>query len=119
MTKLDAGLITPLPASDSGRSAVWGTQPSILAITETRLKENQTGPHTNLCNYTFVSNSRSQSRGEGVGLYVNCSLNFTMRPDLIITHEKIFESLFIEIESNNSTMICGVIYRPPSFRSTT
>ena len=34
-------------------------QPSILAITETWLKENQTGPHTNLCNYTFVSNSRS------------------------------------------------------------
>ena len=27
-------------------------QPSILAITETWLKENQTGPHTNLYNYT-------------------------------------------------------------------
>ena len=88
-------------------------QPSILAITETRLKKNHTNPHTNLCNYTFVSNSRSQSRGGGVGLYVKCSLNFTMRPDLTITHEKNFESLFIEIESNNSTMICGVIYRPP------
>ena len=92
-------------------------QPSILAITETWLKENQTGPHTNLYNYTFVSNSRSQSRGGGVGLYVNCSLNFTMRSDLTIMHEKIFESLFIEIESNNSTMICGVIYRPPSKNS--
>ena len=32
-------------------------------------------------------------------------------------HEKFFESLFIEIESNNSTMICGVIYRPPSKNS--
>ena len=32
-------------------------------------------------------------------------------------HEKIFESLFIEIESNNLTMICGVIYRPPSKNS--
>ena len=53
-------------------------QPSILAITETWLKENQTGPHINLCNYAFVSNSRSQSSGGGVGLYVNCSLNFTM-----------------------------------------
>ena len=49
-------------------------QASILAITETWLKKNQTGPHTNLCNYTFVSNSRSQSRGGGVGLYVNCLL---------------------------------------------
>ena len=89
-------------------------QPSILAVTETWLKKpNQTGRHTNLCNYTFVSNSRSQSRG-GVGLYINCSLNFTMRSDLTIMHEKIFESLFIEIESNNSTMIYGVIYRPPS-----
>ena len=38
-------------------------QPSILAITETWLKENQTGPHTHLSNYTFVSNSRSQNRG--------------------------------------------------------
>ena len=26
MTKLDAGLITPLPASDSGRAAVWGSK---------------------------------------------------------------------------------------------
>ena len=26
MTKLDAGLITPLPASDSGSSAVWGSK---------------------------------------------------------------------------------------------
>ena len=92
-------------------------QPSILAITETWLKKNQTSPHTNLCNYTFVSNSRSQSRGEGVGLYVNCSLNFTMRSDLTIMHEKNFVSLFIEIESSNSTMICGVIYRPPSKNS--
>ena len=92
-------------------------QPSILAITKTWLKENQTGPHTNLCNYTFVSNSRSQSRGGGVGLYINCSLNFTMRSDLTIMHEKIFESLFIEIESNNLTIICGVIYRPPSKNS--
>ena len=56
-------------------------QPSILAITETWLKEHQTGPHTNFCNYTFVSNSRSQSREGGVGLYTNCSLNFTMRSD--------------------------------------
>ena len=92
-------------------------QPSILAITETWLKENQTGPHTNLCNYTFVSNSRSQSRGGGVGLYINCSLNFTLRSDLTIMHEKFFEPLFIKIESNNSTIISGVIYRPPSKNS--
>ena len=92
-------------------------QPSILAITETWLKENQTGPRTNLCDYTFVSNLRSQSRGGGVGLYVNCSLNFTKRSDLSIMHEKIFESLFIEIESNNSALICGVIYRLPSKNS--
>ena len=26
MTKLDAGLVTPLPASDSGSAAVWGSK---------------------------------------------------------------------------------------------
>ena len=26
MTKLDAGLITPMPASDSGSAAVWGSK---------------------------------------------------------------------------------------------
>ena len=26
MTKLDAGLITPLPASDPGSTAVWGSK---------------------------------------------------------------------------------------------
>ena len=40
-----------------------------------------------------------------------------IRSDLTIMHEKNFESLFIEIESNNSTMICGVIYRTPSENS--
>ena len=28
MTKLDAGLITPLPTSDSGSAAVWGSKKS-------------------------------------------------------------------------------------------
>ena len=72
-------------------------QPSILAITETWLKENQTGPHTNLCNYTFVSNSRSQSRGGGIGLYINCSLNFSMRSDLTIMHEKILNHYLLKL----------------------
>ena len=72
-------------------------QPSILAITETWLKENQTGPHTNLCNYTFVSNSRSQSRGGGIGLYINCSLNFSMRSDLTIMHKKILNHYLLKL----------------------
>ena len=40
-----------------------------------------------------------------------------MRSDLAKMHEKIFESLSIEIESNNSTIIYCVIYRPPSQNS--
>jgi len=71
------------------------------------------GIHINLVDYTFISNSRLKCRGGGVGMYINNLLSFTVRDDLNIMDEKIFESLFIEVEYNKCTIICGVIYRAP------
>ena len=88
-------------------------KPCIIPLTETWLKPNQPGMHINLVDYTFVSNSRLQFKGGGVGMYINNILNFIVRDDLNIMDEKIFESLFIEVEYNKSIIICGVIYRAP------
>ena len=35
-------------------------KPSLIAVTETWLKPNQSGPHTNLQDYIFISNPRSK-----------------------------------------------------------
>ena len=48
MTKLDAGLMTSLPASDSGSAAVWGSKrikswpQSCLCLTWSRYPSNDT-----------------------------------------------------------------------------
>ena len=89
-------------------------KPSVIAINETYLKDNETGPHSNLLDYDFLSNCRKTHRGGGVGLYIQSSLSYKVRDDLTIMDEKIFESLFVEIKCPSKSIIFGTIYRSPS-----
>ena len=54
-------------------------KPSIIAVAETWLKSDQLGPHTNLSNYTFLSNPRSKYRGGGVAFYIRDDIEYTRR----------------------------------------
>ena len=87
--------------------------PSIIAVTETWLKPDQLGPHTNLSNYTFLSNPRSKYRGGGVAFYIRDGIEFTHRIDLDIMNEKIFESIFVDIKFQDKVITCGNIYHSP------
>ena len=68
-------------------------KPSIIAVTETWLKPDQLGPHTNLSNYTFLSNPRSKYRRGGVAFYIRDDIEYTHRIDLDLMNEKKFESI--------------------------
>ena len=87
--------------------------PSIIAVTETWLKPDQLGPHTNLSNNTFLSNPRSKYRGGGVAFYIRDDIEFTYRIDLDIMNEKIFESIFVDIKFQDKVITCGNIYHSP------
>ena len=88
--------------------------PTVMAINETHLRDNDNGPHSNLRpDYEFISNCRKYRNKGGVGLYVLKALNFEIREDLTIMREGIFESLFIEIKGKNKSFLYGTVYRPP------
>ena len=70
----------------------------------------------NIPNYSFLCKSRSSKRGGGVGIYVNKTYNYKEGTDLCIFDDGIFESIFVEIETNNfEKTLIGVIYRPPEY----
>ena len=88
-------------------------EPTVIAINETYLRDNEDGPHCDLENYTFKSNCRDICKGGGVGLYIHDSLQYKVRQDLTIMNEKVFESYFIETLNLEEPVIFGTIYRSP------
>ena len=93
--------------------------PSVIAINETYLRDNDPGPHCDLKSYNFISNCRNSHKGGGVGLYIKDFINYEARDNLTIMDDKIFESLFIEIKCADKSIIYGTIYRSPSGDSNT
>ena len=66
----------------------------VIAVTETWIQSSSAGPFKNLKGYNFISNNRLICRGGGVGLYIKDNLVFSIRDDLTLMREKIFESIF-------------------------
>jgi len=64
--------------------------------------------------YSFVSRSRLQMKRGGVGLYINSSIEYKMRPDLDTFIEGEFETIFIETTNTHKHTVVGSIYRPPN-----
>ena len=93
-------------------------EPHIISINETWLKPNQQGEFKLLFDYTFLPNNRSNSKGRGVALYIRKDINFSMRNDITVMHEKLCESLFVDVLINKKkTITVGTIYRSPSNNS--
>ena len=84
-----------------------------IGITETWLNSN----HEFFCNitgYKFVTNSRVNRPGGGVGLYINNFLDSEVCKELTIMQDHI-ESIFVEIKQQGvSNIMIGCIYRPPN-----
>ena len=88
-------------------------KPDVIGVTETWEQPNSFGQYKCLPGYTFVSNGKIYHRGGGVGMYVKNSLSFYVCNDLSVMDEKIFESIFINIQFLNKKITCGTIYRSP------
>ena len=59
------------------------------------------------------SNTRINTRGGGVGIFVKTGINFNVLKQYSIFSERIIETLFIEIiDCNNQKIVVGSIYRP-------
>ena len=65
--------------------------------------------------HPILFKTRTKFSGGGVAFYINKSLNFSVLNEYSIFHEKIIESLFIELEfSNKKKLVIGNFYRSPS-----
>ena len=84
--------------------------PDAIAISETKLNANSS-LNLNFSNYKFIRNDSITLAG-GVGLYIKESLKFILRKDLSLNLQHC-EDLWIEVESEKSNIILGVIYRHP------
>ena len=81
-------------------------KPSVIGITESHLRDNEKGPICNLEHYEYVPNCRKLYGGGGVGIYVSDDIqDYTIRDDLTIMVDKVFESVFIEIPCKEQTIL--------------
>ena len=83
----------------------------VISICETWIRPTHSGPYNNLDGYKFVSNSRQACLGGGVAFYVKNSLQFNVINELFVMDEKIFESLFVNVQVDKETIVCGAICR--------
>ncbi len=65
----------------------------------------------------FYKLRKSKSQGGGVGIYIREDLDCIVHEGLSIFHDHILETIFIELNVNNSKYIVGSIYRPPNHRN--
>ena len=86
--------------------------PDFLCLQEIwQLPDPSLFPLTNYQN--IVINSRNTARGGGVGIYVKNDIVFANLPQYSIFSERIFESIFIEVSSeDNKKFVIGSVYRP-------
>ena len=93
-------------------------KPHIISLNETWIKHGHMGEFNCLFDYVLISNSREKSPGGGVAFYIHKSLSFKVNSKYTLMHEKIFESLFINILlHNNQKLTIGTIYRSPNQKS--
>ena len=60
-----------------------------------------------------MHNHRQHKSGGGVGLYLDSTMEFKTRPDLVF-NDSCIESLFVEIcRPRGENIVIGIIYRPP------
>ena len=86
---------------------------SVIALSETWLTEISKDTF-NILGYNFVSKNRTSKIGGGVGFYIDCNVDYTLRADISIMSDYI-ECIFIEIQQTNSNnIVVGCVYRPPN-----
>lgn len=86
---------------------------SIIAVTETWLNPQNEDTYS-IPGYKFISLSRAEKLGGGVGIFINTDFSYKLRPDLNRMTSYI-ECLFIEIlQQSKPNVLVGCVYRPPN-----
>ena len=85
--------------------------PEIIGISETKINSN-TCLNLNIPNFDFFHNDSPTNAG-GVGIYVNQSLKYKLRNDLLLNVPNC-EDLWAEVSTDQGSIIFAVIYRHPS-----
>ena len=88
-------------------------KPHLIAVNETWTKEEEAGPFNNIDGYKFIANCRKDHECGGVAFYIQQNITFSIREDLTVMDEKIFESLFVDLTINHKPITLGTIYRSP------
>ena len=84
-----------------------------ILLCETFLTENNSNQF-NIAGYNFVNRNRIHSSRGGVAIYIHDKHKFKLRDDIAINVTGIFESIFIEVNSDNLKAVVGEIYRVPN-----
>jgi exonuclease III len=61
---------------------------------------------------TFKTRKNTNDSRGGVAIYIRDNYVYKVRPDMSIFIPNVFESIFIEIQINNKSIIIGNVYRP-------
>ena len=90
-----------------------GIFPTLILLCETFLNKNA----VNLCkikSYDLITKHTGTRKDGGIAIYVHESVSYTRCADLEFDIDKIVESLFIEITSNDKTIVIGELYHIPN-----
>ena len=93
-------------------------RPMVIALNETWVNDLSKGPYSKLKGYKFVQNHRHTNLGGGVAFYIADHLHSTKIDSLCFMKEKVFESLFLNIDINGKDIVFGTIYRTPKANHT-
>ena len=84
----------------------------VAMLVETWLNKNNS-KRVKIPGYQFFGFHRKQKRGGGVGILVSQELQSRVRKDLCLNVPD-FESITLEIRTNNDSLFACTIYRPPN-----
>ena len=84
-------------------------KPDVVAVSETKLKENMIHSNIELDGYQFIHRNSHTFAG-GVGISVKSSISYNIKPTINIDLSSV-ENLWIEIEINKKKLIVGIVYR--------
>ena len=86
-------------------------QPDVIALTETKLKDNICG-NIELAGYKFIHVNSPYTLAGDVGFYINKKLKHSVLGKLQMKVNSV-ENMWIRIESNKKPLVLGVVYRHP------
>ena len=85
---------------------------SIIGLTETWLKPSNISAY-GIGGYNHVGITRQNTKGGGISLFISQEIVYSEMTDLCMVTDYL-ECLFVKVNTNGSSYVVGVVYRPPN-----